>query len=488
MARSAEDWMPYHLRRRKDKEHMSTPEPEVTHVILVRHGQSFYDRDATSASADSGLTTLGWRQAHLVADWLAHNFKPDALLTSRLLRAVQTAAVIGTHLGLPPQVLEGIEESEPPYWHELPSAPDAPLFFWDDPWRPSAEQAPLYHQFRSRLRSAMARLMEKHTGHTVIVVAHGGSIGTIVRSLFGGHQMPIFTENGGVTHLVWQEGRWRLLSHNENVHLIEASGVALLPWTEGGQLRSVIEHFDHIADVSPALPTPATEQRLRDLVSLAAPRPQDRVIDAGTGAGAVALAFAPHVAHVTAVDVSPGMLERAESARLVAQGANVDVRWADAMNLPCKDASIDIIACQDLLHYVPDLAALFASWRRVLANGGKIALDEMVGSENPLKRATQQAIETQRDPAVARLYSESDIEREMRAANFRIERANAYDVAVSMEEWIAGAAGDEAAQAAVAEMMRVSIEEDATGLRIRQGKSGEITFVHRRLRLLARAA
>jgi ubiquinone/menaquinone biosynthesis C-methylase UbiE len=301
--------------------------------------------------------------------------------------------------------------------------------------------------------------------------------------------MPIFTENGGITHLAWQEGRWRLLSHNENAHLVETSGLALLPWAEADQLKTIVDHFDHMANTVSLQLSPATESSLRDLVALATPRREDHVIDAGTGAGTLALAFSPAVASVTAVDVSPGMLERAEIARQAAETTNIEIRWADATNLSPAIGVVDIIACRDLIHYVDNLAGLFSNWHRVLVSGeGKLVLDEVIGSEDELKRATQQAIEMERDPAITRLHSESEVERQMRAADFRIERATAYDISVSMEEWLAGAACDEEARASVAEMMRSSIEEDATGLRIRREINGDIRFVQRRLRLLARAA
>ena len=47
---------------------------------------------------------------------------------------------------------------------------------------------------------------------------------------------------------------------------------------------------------------------LKTLVALAAPRPNDNVLDIATGAGHTALAFAPHVAKVVAYDLTEAML------------------------------------------------------------------------------------------------------------------------------------------------------------------------------------
>ena len=228
------------------------------------------------------------------------------------------------------------------------------------------------------------------------------------------------------------------------------------------------------------------EPGLRALVALAAPRQADKALDVGTGVGAVAFAFAPHVAQVTAIDISPAMLERAEQSRQALAAANVAVRWADATALPYREASFDLVTCRDLCPYVRDAAALFAQLRRALKVGGRLALDELIGSENPVKRATHQAIETQRDPAFVKLYSESEIELRLKECGLRIERAEVYDAPLDLEEWLTLAAADKDARNAVRNMVQSSGDGDAAGLRARQGKNGELTFIQRRLRLLAR--
>jgi broad specificity phosphatase PhoE/ubiquinone/menaquinone biosynthesis C-methylase UbiE len=439
-------------------------------------------------SENSGLTELGWHQTHLVADWLARNVNADALLTSSLTRALQTADVISQRIGLRVEVFPGLEEANQPYWQELPSAPDQPLALWDNRWQPDAGNAPLYTAFRETLRGAMARLMEQHAGQTVIAVSHGGAIGTIVRSLFGGHQMPIFTENCSVTQLAWQDGHWRLICQNERAHLTESSTPAVLPWSGPGQARAVIDHFDRVAAAMPPASDPNVTAALRALVALAAPRPADKILDVGTGAGAVALAFAPHAGRVTAIDISPAMLERAEQARQAAPADNVGIRWADATALPYPESSFDLVTCRDLCSYVGDAAALFAQLRRALRSGGKLALDELVGSENPVKRATHQSIEMQRASAFVRLHSESEIELRLRESGFRIERAEVYDAPLDLEKWLVLAAADRDARTAVRNMVQSTADGDAAGLRIRRAKNDEFTFIQRRLRLLARVA
>jgi ubiquinone/menaquinone biosynthesis C-methylase UbiE len=51
----------------------------------------------------------------------------------------------------------------------------------------------------------------------------------------------------------------------------------------------------------------ALRDRLRDEAS---PQPDEHILDLGTGTGLITLALAPHVHTVTALDISPAMLER----------------------------------------------------------------------------------------------------------------------------------------------------------------------------------
>ncbi len=475
---------------------MTSSQSLATHVILVRHGQSLYNRDGGSMGDDSGLTELGWRQAHLVADQLAHTYRADALIASRLTRARQTAEVIGQRLGLPVELQPGIEEAETPYWEELPTTLDDPLACWDTPWNPTREAAPVYYAFRKRLREALARILAQYAGKTVIIVSHGGAIGTIMRSLFGGHYVAVFTENAAVTHLAWQEGRWRLIAHNDRAHLASLASAeqpaqpssdqtAQFPWVEAQQVQVVVEQFQRAASAFPLEPVVPSPRDLRALIEMVAPRSQDRLLDVATGSGALALAFAPYVANVVGVDVSPAMLERAEQARLARRFGNAHFRWAEATALPFPDLSFDVVTCRDLLHYVTDGAALLAELRRVLAPEGRLLLDEIVGSEDPVKRATQEAIEIRRDPAFVKLYSRSEIERLARTAGVEIARAEAYEVPRELEEWLSYAAADAPTRFIVRSMLEAGLGADAAGLQVRKSREGSLTFTQRRLRLLA---
>jgi probable phosphoglycerate mutase len=188
-------------------------------LLLIRHGQSFYNRDGEEAGMDSGLTSLGWAQARRVADWLVENEAVDVLYSSSMLRARQTAEVIGQQMGLSVIVQAGFEEARQSYWDELPRYRSPHALQPESGWTLSSETTPHYHALIQRLWQALEPIMEVHPGQTVAIVGHGGAWATLVRSLTGGHNALISTENGAVHKLIWRFDRWMLAYLNRNEHL-----------------------------------------------------------------------------------------------------------------------------------------------------------------------------------------------------------------------------------------------------------------------------
>ena len=108
-----------------------------------------------------------------------------------------------------------------------------------------------------------------------------------------------------------------------------------------------------------------------------------RVLDLGCGSGDLTLALARVGAHMTAVDLSPGMIEVARQ-RLAhfAPGADVEFVVAPAETLPFEDATFDVIVGRFILHHL-DIAHAARECSRVLTSGGVALFTENSG-RNPL--------------------------------------------------------------------------------------------------------
>lgn len=136
-------------------------------------------------------------------------------------------------------------------------------------------------------------------------------------------------------------------------------------------------HADHVR----ALAQSSGFEQLRDaIIARAQPTEEERVLDLGAGTGLLALAVAPTVAHVTAVDSSPAvcLLLEERSRELAIQ--NVDVVVADARELPLATGSIDLALSNYCLHHITDADKLVAlrELLRVLRPGGRLVLGDMM--------------------------------------------------------------------------------------------------------------
>lgn len=124
---------------------------------------------------------------------------------------------------------------------------------------------------------------------------------------------------------------------------------------------------------------------LKRLVELVKPQPHWGALDIATAAGHTALAFAPHVAHVIASDLTDEMLVQARKLATERGATNLETAKADAEALPFPDQSFDLVTCRIAPHHFPDIARFVGEAWRVLKPGGTFAL---VDNVSPDERTT----------------------------------------------------------------------------------------------------
>jgi SAM-dependent methyltransferase len=159
------------------------------------------------------------------------------------------------------------------------------------------------------------------------------------------------------------------------------------------------------------------------LVDLAQIASDTRVLDAGSGVGGTARYVADRYGSpVVAVDLTDEYCETNRWLnRLVGLGDLISVRQADVTGLPFADGTFDVAISQHVQMNVADKARLYSEARRVLADGGRLALwDITIGDHGELDYPLPWADE----PARSHLVTPDELRAVVESAGFAVEHWN----------------------------------------------------------------
>ncbi len=153
-------------------------------IIVARHGETEYESDLVDDGGGS-LTTLGREQAASMARTLGSE-RVAGIVCSSLSRAVQTAEIAASVLGLPVEVREHLQEFAVGDLLGRPfdrSVFDPTLSAWlagdlsaEVPGGETGEQ------IADRVLGVLDDVADRFRGETVLVVSHGG----VILALWGG--------------------------------------------------------------------------------------------------------------------------------------------------------------------------------------------------------------------------------------------------------------------------------------------------------------
>jgi SAM-dependent methyltransferase len=126
--------------------------------------------------------------------------------------------------------------------------------------------------------------------------------------------------------------------------------------------------FDRLADRYDQV-IPFFAEFAGQLLDVLDPDPGTRLLDIGSGRGAIAAAAAARGCAVTAVDAAPRMVSL-----LAAAHPEIDVRLMDVRRLDLPGASYDLVTGGFVIHMVTERLRVLAGLRRVLRPGASVAL------------------------------------------------------------------------------------------------------------------
>jgi probable phosphomutase (TIGR03848 family) len=168
------------------------PPPSLTTLLLVRHGNTSTTGKLLPGRAPGlHLAESGTQQAERAGARIAELKRVDAIYTSPLERARETAAPIGKATGVRPKVERGLLECDFGEWTGAELSKLMKLPEWRTVQRaPSTFRFPNGENFTEmqlRMVSTLDRLRAAHHGGTVVCVSHADPIKAAMAHALGTH-------------------------------------------------------------------------------------------------------------------------------------------------------------------------------------------------------------------------------------------------------------------------------------------------------------
>lgn len=199
-------------------------------------------------------------------------------------------------------------------------------------------------------------------------------------------------------------------------------------------LQSVREQFGANARFYVTHETHAQGASLARLVEVVPLDPAWHVLDVATGTGHTAFAMAPHVARVTATDMTAEMLDVTREQAAIRGFPNIDVEEAQAEVLDYPACHFDCVTCRIAPHHFQSIPAFLARAHHILAKDGwLVIIDNVVPSG--LAGDYVNAFEKLRDPSHGACLSDRQWCTGLQEQGFVITHSEILAKRMHFEKW-----------------------------------------------------
>ena len=217
----------------------------------------------------------------------------------------------------------------------------------------------------------------------------------------------------------------------------------------------------------------SNESAMKRIIEMMRVGPEDTVLDVACGPGLVAIEFARIARHVTGIDLTPAMIDRARDLQRETGLTNLTWEVGDGAALPYPDGAFSLVLSRYTFHHLIDPGSVLREMVRVCAPGGRVAVID--ASPEAEKADAYDRMETLRDPSHVRAMPAAELFSLMVAAGLDAIESDFHRLETDLDTALAGSfpnPGD-------AERLRALFEEDLGRDRLGVGayeKDGKIRF------------
>lgn len=207
---------------------------------------------------------------------------------------------------------------------------------------------------------------------------------------------------------------------------------------------------------------PGHSSSLDLLTQLCHPSAADHALDVACGPGLVACHFAPLVAHITGLDITPEMIRQAEQAQTDRGLTNMTWRVGSADPLPFADAAFSLVITRYSFHHFRRPAAVLTEMVRVCRPGGRVLVADVAQPAD--KVAGYDEIEWLRDPSHVHALSRDEFAGLFAASGLGSVQFAEYKVEMSLEHQLAASFPVPGGADRIRELVRADVGVDSRGV------------------------
>jgi SAM-dependent methyltransferase len=219
-------------------------------------------------------------------------------------------------------------------------------------------------------------------------------------------------------------------------------------------------------------------EHLRWVVDQLPLSPQCEVVDVAAGTGLFGRALAASVASVTAVDITPEMIEQGRMR--VQQDGILNMVWQQGTGekLPFPDERFDLAITRYSVHHFVDPALVLKEMGRVCRSGGMVVAVDMVSDEDRLIADRHDALERLLDPTHTSILSPSRFVLAAASGGLIVQAYLSRNVPMNFEQWQAHIPPNSESRRAVRRALEAELAGgERTGMNPFM-RDGALWFVH----------